>query len=90
MTDTLHIEYSASVFTDAGWRGVTICAEAQHISPKMVEVTEVVSIDGEPPTGYTSRTGAKRQRYHAGGVAKRELGKHKRLSACRVIETDAA
>jgi hypothetical protein len=82
--DTLQITYDTGVYTPAGWRSVTITATAKKTSAKMAEVVEVVLIDGEPPVGYTSRTGAKRQRYNAGGIAAREAGARKRLSACRV------
>lgn len=80
------IEYKSSVFTPAGWRGVVIEARAKHVSPKMLEVLEVLRIDGEYPIGYTSRTGAKRQTYNASGVAQREIGARKRLSCVRVVE----
>jgi len=90
MSATETIRYSASVFTDAGWRGVEITAEAVRTSPKMLEVLLVTEIDGEAPTGYTSRTGAKRQRYNAAGIAKREVGKRKRASACEILEPDHA
>jgi hypothetical protein len=32
-----------------------------------------------------SRTGAKRQKYHAAGIAQREVGMKKRLSACEIV-----
>ena len=80
------IEYQASVFTQAGWRSVTITAEAEAISAKMANVVRVVAIDGEEPKGYQSRTGARRQTYHAAGIAQREVGSRKRLSACKVLE----
>jgi hypothetical protein len=35
--------------------------------------------------GYASRTGANRQKYSVGGVAAREIGKIKNLSACEII-----
>jgi hypothetical protein len=76
------IEYESSVMVAAGWRSVTIKSEAEKTSEKMAEVTKVLTIDGEAPVGYTSRTGAKRQTYHAAGIAEREIGKKKRLSAC--------
>ena len=78
----MEIMYTASVFTSAGWRPVEITATAQQVSSKMAVVTQVLLIDGSVPTGYTSRTGAKRQTYHAAGIAERELGKRKRISAC--------
>ena len=80
------IEYQASVFIQrGGWRSVEITARVKPISEKMVEVVEVIAIDGEAPEGYTSRTGAKGQTYNAGGVAQREIGKKKRLSACKIM-----
>jgi hypothetical protein len=83
---TLRISYTASVFTAAGWRPVTITAAAEQVSPGMARVCAVETIDGEAPTGYTSRTGAKRQQYNARGVAAREIGTKKRLSACSIID----
>jgi len=80
------IEYSASVFTPAGWRNVTITADAERISAGMGRVVSVRAIDGSSPVGTLSRTGARRQEYHASGVASREVGARKRLSACRIIE----
>ena len=80
------IEYSASVFTPAGWRGVTITADAERVSPGMARVTAVRAINGETPTGTMSRTGAKRQQFHGTGIAAREIGQRKRISACYVVE----
>lgn len=79
------IEYKASVHTPAGWRGVTIRAEARPVSAKMAEVVSVLAIDGEEPRGTMSRTGARRQEFWGDGVAKREAGARKRLSACEVL-----
>lgn len=79
------IEYNASVMVAAGWRSVTIKAEAEKTSEKMAKVVKVLTIDGEAPNGYTSRTGAKRQTYNASGIALREEGKSKRLSACLIL-----
>lgn len=81
----IKISYTASVFTAAGWRPVTIFANACKISTGMAIVELVTEIDSELPTGYTSRTGSQRQTYHAAGVAKREIGKKKRLSACVLV-----
>jgi hypothetical protein len=78
------ISYSTSVFTRAGWRNVTVRAEAEQVSAGMATVTRVLSLHGAEPVGTLSRTGASRQQYHAGGVAQREIGARKRLSACRV------
>jgi len=81
----MQIEYSASVFTPAGWRNVTILADAEKISAGMAQVTAVQEIDGETPTGTMSRTGARRQQYHGSGVAAREVGARKRLSSCVIV-----
>ena len=83
--DTMIIEYTSSVFTQAGWRSVTITANADKISAGMAQVVKVTEIDGDAPTGYTSRTGAKRQTYNAAGIAAREIGAKKRISTCRVM-----
>lgn len=79
------ITYTTSVLTAAGWRPVTICAEAEKMSAAMARVVRVLTIDGNEPTGYTSRTGANRQRYNAAGIARREVGTRKRISACKVL-----
>lgn len=85
------ITYSSSVFTPAGWRGVVVTALAKPLSAKKAEVVEVVDIDGEGNSGYASRTGAKRQQYSVGGVAKREVGAVKVLSKCiNVVEGPVA
>ena len=82
----MKIEYTASVHTPAGWRGVKIAADAERISAGMARVTAVTAIDGETPAGRMSRTGARRQEYSGAGVAAREVGARKRLSACNVLE----
>ena len=81
----MQIKYSASVFTPAGWRNVTILADAEKISAGMAQVNAVREIDGETPTGTMSRTGARRQQYHGSGVAAREVGARKRLSSCVIV-----
>jgi peptide deformylase len=78
------IEYTASVFTPAGWRGVTIRAIAERVSAGMARVTAVTAIDGEDPRPGMSRTGARRQQFNGAGVAAREIGVRKRLSACNI------
>ena len=65
---------------DAGWRSVEVTAIADKISEKRVSVTRVTDIDGLGNSGYGSRTGAKRQQYHIGGIAAREEGKIKNIS----------
>ena len=81
----IRIKYTASVFTGAGWRSVTVAAEADQISAGMAAVARVITIDGEAPRAGMSRTGAKRQQYNGQAIAKREIGARKRLSACAVI-----
>ena len=80
------IDYTASVYTPAGWRSVTIKADAEQISAGMARVTRVLAINGETPTGTMSRTGARRQEFWGTGAAKREVGARKRLSACTLLE----
>ena len=80
------IKYNSSVFTPAGWRHEEITARVVKISDKRAEVLEVLDIGGNGNHGYVSRTGAKRQQYNAGGVAKREVGKIKILSKCMIVE----
>ena len=80
------IKYETSVFTPAGWRGETVTAEAEKISDKRARITEILDIGGNGNHGYHSRTGAKRQMYNVGGVAKREIDKIKILSKCEVVE----
>lgn len=81
----MQIEYTASVYTQAGWRSVSITAEAERTSKAMATVTKVLAIDGEKPSYGMSRTGANRQKYNGMGVAKREIGARKRLSTCSVV-----
>jgi hypothetical protein len=79
------IKYTASVFTGAGWRSVTIAAEADKTSAGMATVTRVTGIDGAVPRAGMSRTGARRQQYNGQAIAAREVGARKRLSACAVV-----
>jgi hypothetical protein len=82
----IKITYQSSVSTRAGWRGVTVTAEATPSdSGKMAVVENVLLIDDESPDRNASRTGANRQRYNGEYFADREIGKRKRLSACTVI-----
>ena len=78
------ISYETGVHTPAGWRTVTVTAEAEKISAGMAAVKTVVALDGEPPHYGMSRTGARRQEYNGKSIAMREVGARKRLSACRV------
>jgi hypothetical protein len=41
---TITIDYTSSVFTPAGWRSVTVTAEAEQVSPGMARVTRVTAI----------------------------------------------
>ena len=82
---TIEIKYTASVFTPAGWRGLTITAKATKTSEKMALVVEVLEIDGESPKSQMSRTRASRQRYNGCGISCREVGAKKRLSACAIL-----
>jgi phage terminase large subunit-like protein len=84
-TMTIEIKYTASVYTPAGWRGVTIKAIATKTSEKMALVVEVLEIDGESPKSNMSRTGASRQRYNGSSISCREVGAKKRLSACEIV-----
>ncbi len=79
------ISYTTSVFTPAGWRNETVTATVEVISPKRGRVLCVQDIGGNGNSGYGSRTGAKRQAYHVGGIAMREQGKIKNLSACCIL-----
>ena len=84
-TMTIEIKYTASVYTPAGWRGVTIKATATKTSEKMALVVEVLEIDGEAPKSNMSRTGASHQRFNGKSVSCREVGAKKRLSACEIV-----
>ena len=82
----MKILYSIGVKVDAGWRQVSILANAESISQKMVRVIDVITIDGETPHYGQSRTGAKRQSFNGQFWARGEIGKTKRISACEVVE----
>ncbi len=82
----MRIEYTASVFTAAGWRSVAITADAERVSDGMARVVAVTAIDGEDPRPGMSRTGARRQQYNGAAIAAREVGARKRLSACNLLE----
>lgn len=83
--NTIRVKYNASVFTPAGFRGVTIEAMAEKISEKRAKVIDVLYIDGDEVKPNMSRTGAKRQSYYGIGVARREIDKIKNISSCEVI-----
>jgi hypothetical protein len=84
----LVVKYDTAVFTPAGWRSEIVTAVVELISEKRARVVEVLDVGGNGRTGYGSRTGAKRQAYHVGGVAKREEGKIKILSKVQIEERD--
>jgi hypothetical protein len=86
----LTIKYRSSVYVAAGWRSIAIMAEADRISPKMAQVTKIISIDGEAPDYGMSRTGARRQEYNGHSVAQREIGARKRISTCTIVDEVAA
>ncbi len=80
------LTYTTGVLTPAGWRPVTIVARADRQSAGIATVREVLTIDGEAPAYGQSRTGAKRQEFDGRYVARTEVGKNKRLSACLQVE----
>lgn len=80
------IQYNTSVFTPAGWRSEEVTARVEPITAARARVVEVLDIGGNGNTGYASRTGAKRQQYNVGGVAKREIGLVKLVSKAVVLE----
>ena len=82
---TITITYTTSVYTPAGWRSETVTALAKLLTPKRAEIVDVIDVGGNGSTGYASRTGAARQKYSVGGVAAREIGKIKILSACTIV-----
>lgn len=80
------IQYTTSVFTPAGWRSEEVTARVEPITAARARVVEVLDIGGNGNSGYASRTGAKRQQYNVGGVAKREIGAVKLVSKAIVVE----
>jgi hypothetical protein len=82
----MKIRYQVDVKVDAGWRQVSVVANAELISLKMARVIDVITIDDETPSYGQSRTGAKRQSFNGQWWANGETGKTKRISACEVIE----
>jgi hypothetical protein len=84
----MKIKYGSSVKTLAGWRSVTVTAEAESLSEKRVKVLKVLDIDGEGNSGFASRTGANRQKYNLGFFAEAEAGKTKNISSIEVIKIE--
>lgn len=83
--ETVTVEYTSSVLTNAGWRSVTVTATAEKLSEKRVEIIEVTDIDGNGCTGYASRTGANRQKYNVKYFADKEAGKTKNISRLKIV-----
>jgi hypothetical protein len=79
------IKYNTSVFTPAGWRSEEVTARVEPISAARARVVEVIDVGGNGNAGWASRTGAKRQQYSVGGVARREVGAVKLLSKAEVV-----
>lgn len=86
----MEIGYSIGVLTARGWRSVWVKAKAKAISPKMLEVCEVLSLDGEQVKRKMSRTGSRYQEYSGAFFAEREVGARKRLSCVSVYEDGEA
>lgn len=84
----IKITYEAGVFLPhlGGFRGVPVTAIAETISEKRCRVVEVLDVDGKGTRGYASRTGARRQSYNVGKVARGEVGKVKNISSLTVME----
>lgn len=78
----VRVKYQTSVFVQAGWRSADVTALAETISAKRAKVLEVLDINGDGNTGYSSLTGANRQKYSVSAIAARETGKIKILSKC--------
>lgn len=78
-------KYKTSVKVPAGWRDISVLAECEKKSEKTATVTKILLLDGETPAYGQSRTGARRQQFNGLFVAKLEIKKNKRLSACEVI-----
>ena len=79
------VKYNSSVLTAAGWRSITIMAQANYLSAKRVEITCVDSIDGLTPSNNMSRTGSKRQTYDGLYYSNCESGKVKNISSLELI-----
>lgn len=82
------IKYNTSVFTPAGWRNELVTARVEQITPARARVVEVIDVGGNGNKGYASRTGANRQQYNVGGVAKRETGTIKLISKAVEIKAE--
>jgi len=82
------IKYRTAVFTPAGWRPEEVTAVAEYLSTKRARIIEILDVGGNGSKGYGSRTGAKRQAYNVGGIAKREIGMIKNLSSVQIVEED--
>lgn len=82
------IKYYTSVLVNAGWRSIYIIAEVElNKSGKKGMVTKIIDVDGDGNSGYTSRTGANRQKYNIDYIVRREIGSIKLISKCEFIES---
>lgn len=81
---TITITYTSRVKVQAGWRAVTVKAEAEQVSPGFAVVRRVVEIDGETPNKGQSRTGASRQAFNGVFWSGLQVGAKKRLSSCTI------
>ena len=79
------VKYNSSVLTMAGWRSITIMAQANYLSAKRVEIVSVDSIDGLTPSKNMSRTGSKRQVYDGLYYSNCEAGKIKNISSLELV-----
>lgn len=85
-SNQIAVSYKTSVLVPAGWRSITVTALLElSKSGKMGKVIDVLDVDGDGTSGYTSRTGANRQKYNLTYIATRELGQNKRISSCEVL-----
>jgi hypothetical protein len=81
------IKYKSAVLVPAGWRSIDITAKVElNKSGKKGTIIDVIDVDGDGSKGYTSRTGAKRQKYNIDYIVKRELASIKLISKCEVVE----
>lgn len=81
----MQIRYETAVYTGAGWRPVTITARAEPITDRRCRVVEVIDVDGHGTAGFASRTGARRQQFSVGGVARREAGVIKLTARLEIV-----
>ena len=73
----MKIAYTIGIKRPCGWRSAEVIAEAEKISKGMLEVKSA---------SIASDSTSKRQSFYAPSWERAEIGKHKRLSAVRVLE----